>query len=105
MRIDNIRSDYAPTVGATAQMSREHADAAGRSDPAKVARVIYQLSLEKEPPMRLLTGSDAVFLANVAAAERAKEDARWTALSGSTDFDNLVDFAETPVAKMMAEAS
>jgi hypothetical protein len=42
-----------------------------------------------------------VFLAGVAAAERAGEDAKWKALSLSTDFDGLPDFAETPIGKML----
>jgi hypothetical protein len=62
---------------------------------------MYQLTLEKDPPVRIVLGSDAVFRAHLSAAQRAKEDARWDALSRSTDFDGLVDFAETPVAKML----
>jgi hypothetical protein len=46
-------------------------------------------------------GSDAVFRAHLSAAERAKEDARWDALSRSTDFDGLADFAETQAAKAL----
>jgi hypothetical protein len=42
-----------------------------------------------------------VFLAGVGAAARAEEDAKWKALSVSTDFDGLVDFSETPVARML----
>ena len=51
--------------------------------------------------LRLLLGSDAVFLAGVVAAARAAEDARWKPLSMSTDYEGLVDFAETPIAKML----
>jgi hypothetical protein len=43
----------------------------------------------KEASALVLLGSDAVFLAGVAAAERAGEDAKWKALSLSTDFDGL----------------
>jgi NAD(P)-dependent dehydrogenase (short-subunit alcohol dehydrogenase family) len=106
MQIDDMRSDYQATVGMMARMLRENHDVT-RSDPAKVAKAIYQVTLEKEPPLRLLMGSDAVFLAHLVSAERAKEDARWDALSRSTDFDGLVDFAQTPIAKslMKSEAS
>jgi NAD(P)-dependent dehydrogenase (short-subunit alcohol dehydrogenase family) len=100
MRIDDIRGDYQTTVGSMAGRARANNDIA-RSDPAKVAKAIYQLALEKDPPVRLVLGSDAVFLAHLSAAERTKEDARWDALSRSTDFDGLGDFAETPVAKML----
>jgi hypothetical protein len=46
-----------------------------------------------------------VFLASLASAERAKEDAQWKELSLSTDFDSLADFSETPIAKMLSEKS
>jgi hypothetical protein len=46
-----------------------------------------------------------VFLASLASAERAKEDAQWKELSLSTDFDGLADFSETPIAKMLSEKS
>jgi hypothetical protein len=57
-------------------------------------------AIGKEPP-RLLIGSDAEFLAGVFAAARVEEDARWRALSLSTDFDGLPDFSVTPVARML----
>ena len=66
-----------------------HSDISGDGRP---------VASEKEPALRLLLGSDAVFLAGVNAAARAEEDAKWKALSVSTDFDGLVDFSETPVA-------
>jgi NAD(P)-dependent dehydrogenase (short-subunit alcohol dehydrogenase family) len=76
MRIDDIGSDYQPTVGVMAQMTRENHDTT-RSDPAKVAKTIYQVTLEEAPPVRLLVGSDAVFLARLWARARTEEDARW----------------------------
>ena len=100
MRIDEIRSDYQATVGARSSRLRDNADAM-RGDPAKVARAIHRIASEKEPPVRLLLGSDAVFLAGANAAARAEEDAKWKALSMSTDFDGLGDFAETPIARML----
>jgi len=100
MRIDEIRSDYQATVGARSSRLRDNADAM-RGDPAKVARAILRIASEKEPPVRLLLGSDAVFLAGANAAARAEEDAKWKALSLSTDFDGLGDFAETPIARML----
>ena len=100
MHIDDIREDYKATVGVFAQMILGNADAA-QSDPAKAAQAILEIASTKEPPLRLLLGSDAVFLAGVVAAARAAEDARWKPLSLSTDYEGLVDFAETPVAKML----
>ncbi len=100
MRIDQIREEYQATVGSFAQAFRKNADAA-RGDPAKAAQAVLRIALEKEPPLRLLLGSDAVFLAGVVASTRMAEDAKWKALSLSTDFDGLVDFAETAIAKRL----
>ena len=100
MRIDEIRSDYQATVGARSSRLRDNADAM-RGDPAKVARAILRIASEKEPPVRLLLGSDAVFLAGANAAARAEEDAKWKALSLSTDVDGLGDFADTPIGRML----
>ena len=58
-----------------------------------------RIAADKRPPLRLLLGSDAVFLAGAIAATRAADDAHWKPLSASTDFDGSVDFAETPLAK------
>ncbi|WP_163992883.1 oxidoreductase [Pyxidicoccus caerfyrddinensis] len=101
MRVDPVSDAYQPTVGAFMENVRKHADG-GRGDPAKAARAILQMASEKQPPLRLLLGSDAVFLAGAVAAQRAEEDARWKALSLSTDYDGMVDFAETPVARMLS---
>jgi len=59
-----------------------------RSNPAKVAQAILQLADEKQPPVRLLLGSDAVAAAAAAGTHRADEDARWRALSITTDYDD-----------------
>lgn len=55
-------------------------------DPARCAQAILQIAAIEAPPLRLLLGSDAVYLAGLAGAERAEEDARWKHLSVSTDF-------------------
>ena len=81
-----IAPDYQPTVEAVVRATfgdRERA----RSSPAKVAQAILRLSAEAHPPVRLLVGSDAVAAAAARAAARADEDARWKALSVSTDRD------------------
>jgi len=81
-----IAPDYQPTVEAVVRATFGDRDRA-RSDPAKVAQAILRLAEEERPPVRLLVGSDAVAGAAAAAAARAEEDARWKALSVSTDFD------------------
>ncbi|HVY46814.1 MAG TPA: SDR family NAD(P)-dependent oxidoreductase [Minicystis sp.] len=86
MLVEPLSPDYEATVGAAVR--RTFGDPArARSSPAKVAQVILRLAEEAEPPVRLLVGSDAVQGAAAAAAARAEEDARWRALSVSTDFD------------------
>lgn len=100
MRTDEIQADYQQTVGAFAA---QRGASAGhmRGDPVKCARAILQVTEEKQPPLRLLLGSDAVFLAGVYAAARAREDAQWKALGESTDFEGMTPFAETPIAKVI----
>jgi NAD(P)-dependent dehydrogenase (short-subunit alcohol dehydrogenase family) len=95
-----IAPDYEGIVGNAIRATFGRADGA-RGNPAKVAQAILRLAEEKQPPVRLLMGTDAVFLATAAAAERAQEDARWKALSVSTDNDGLGDFAATDGAKAM----
>jgi NAD(P)-dependent dehydrogenase (short-subunit alcohol dehydrogenase family) len=100
MRVDDVRPEYQETVGAFTRNVRGHAQAM-RGDPAKVARAILTVAAAPEPPVRLLIGTDAVFLAGLFAQQRADEDARWKALGSSTDADGLGDFADSPLAKSM----
>jgi len=100
MHIDAIRSEYQPTVGVLTQL-RGNTDVM-RGDPKKVAQAIIAIASDQQPPLRLLIGSDAVFLAGQFAAARAQEDAKWKALSLSTDFDGLGDFADSAIAKQLA---
>jgi len=86
MLADDLAPDYEPTVGAVIRATFGRAEGA-RGDPAKVARAILQVANEKEPPVHLLLGSDAVSVAAATLAARAEEDARWKALSLSTDHD------------------
>ena len=83
---DRLAPDYEPTVGAVIRATFGRAEGA-RGDPAKVARAILRLADEKQPPVHLLLGSDAVSAAAAALAARAEEDARWKPLSLSTDHD------------------
>jgi NAD(P)-dependent dehydrogenase (short-subunit alcohol dehydrogenase family) len=104
MRVGAVEPDYQKTVGAMIEARSAHAGIM-RGDPARVAQAILRIASEKRPPLRLLLGSDAVFLAPLFSAERAKQDAEWKELSLSTDFDGLADFSETSIATMMAGKS
>jgi NAD(P)-dependent dehydrogenase (short-subunit alcohol dehydrogenase family) len=86
MEIPPVSEPYRATVGARAEgMDRDMEWAKG--DPRKVAEVVVRLAAMDDPPLRLLLGSDAFEIARAAAARRAEEDARWEALSRSTDRD------------------
>lgn len=98
MRIDEVKPDYQATVGAFAKAVRGAPDAS-QGDPAKVARVVLEVVADPNPPLRLLLGSDAVFIADIVAKARAEEDAAWRSLSLSTDADGVPPFSETPVAQ------
>ncbi len=100
MRIDPIQPDYDATVGAFAAAMRGDPHAT-QGDPAKVAQAVVAVANEPDPPLRLLLGSDAVFVAEIAAKARAEEDAAWRALSVSTDADGVPPFAETPIARFL----
>ena len=86
MLAEPLSPDYEGTVGAGIRAAFGDPGRA-RSNPAKVAQAILRLADEKQPPVHLLLGSDAVAAAAASAAHRADEDARWRALSVSTDFD------------------
>ncbi len=103
MRVDPHNAAYDATVG-TVNAYRNKNDAA-HGDPAKGARAILKLAALEQPPLRLLLGSDAVFLAGMIAAARAAEDEKGRALSLTTDFDGMPDFAETPYARMASKRS
>ena len=100
MRVLESRPEY---QGVLAPFSHMRGDAIMRGDPAKIAKAILRISEEKNPPLHLLLGSDAYFLANLVGERRRAEDAQWKSLSVSTDFDGLGDFSETPIARALAE--
>ena len=100
MHIDEIKADYQATVGAFAANMRGNPNAA-QGDPVKVARAVVAVAGEPHPPLRLLLGSDAVFIAELQAKARAEEDAAWKTVSTSTDADGSPNFAETPVAQYL----
>jgi len=100
MRVLGSRPEY---DGVLAPFKRLRGDAVMRGDPTKIAGAILRISQENDPPLHLLLGSDAYFLANLIGERRRTEDAHWRSLSVSTDFDGLGEFADTPIAKALAE--
>jgi NAD(P)-dependent dehydrogenase (short-subunit alcohol dehydrogenase family) len=93
MRVEEVREEYQSTVGVLARYNRE-SNGQQAGDPAKAAKVILQVAELSEPPLRLLLGSDAVYLARLITEQRAAEDDKWKELSLSTDFEGTPDPAE-----------
>jgi NAD(P)-dependent dehydrogenase (short-subunit alcohol dehydrogenase family) len=100
MRVEPYNAAYESTIGIMAAY-RNQPDAA-HGDPVKGAQAILKLAESSDPPLRLLLGTDAVFMAGMVAARRHAEDEKWRNLSVTTDFDGVGDFADTPFAKMLS---
>lgn len=86
MTIFPVSEPYEQTVGTFVKAIREHSGQQP-GDPAKIAKVITDLTDMEEPPLRLLMGSDAVAYAEAAQQARAASDAKWRHLSESISFD------------------
>jgi NAD(P)-dependent dehydrogenase (short-subunit alcohol dehydrogenase family) len=97
MEISPVGTPYAPTVGRSAERMRDFA-ATAASDPAKVAELVLRVAALDEPPVRLLVGSDAYNYGRAAWRGRVEEDARWEALSTSTDRDDATSEQLDPLA-------
>ncbi|OKH72299.1 oxidoreductase [Mycobacterium sp. SWH-M1] len=89
MRVDPIREEYQPTVGAAAAMS--NTATIGASDPAKVAALLLDVVGMPEPPARLLVGPDAYRYATAAGRDLLATDEKWEELSLSTAADDATD--------------
>ncbi|MEW5808203.1 MAG: SDR family NAD(P)-dependent oxidoreductase [Actinomycetota bacterium] len=89
MRVDPIREEYQPTVGAAATMS--NTATIGASDPAKVAALLLDVVEMPEPPTRLLVGPDAYRYATAAGRDLLAADRQREKLSLSTAADDATD--------------
>jgi NAD(P)-dependent dehydrogenase (short-subunit alcohol dehydrogenase family) len=99
MTIENVSEAYRDTVGVHAQHARAN-DGKQQGDPERAAQVMLKVAEMENPPLRLLLGSDAVFLAKMVSGARAAEDEKNEALSVSTDFPGTPDVA-TKLAKLL----
>ncbi len=86
-------SEYSPVLAPMIGMRQAHAGSEA-GDPAKAAQAILSIANTPAPPLRLLLGSDAVFMAEQQSAKMAAEDAKWRTLSLSTDFDSTPEAVE-----------
>jgi NAD(P)-dependent dehydrogenase (short-subunit alcohol dehydrogenase family) len=90
MTVHPVSPAYEPTVGRVNSL-RDKLMGRAASDPAKVADVVLELVELPEPPVRLLLGGDAVAFAATVEQARAESDAKWRALSESTNYDDLAE--------------
>ncbi|WP_240415107.1 oxidoreductase [Paenibacillus periandrae] len=77
--------DYQGTVGKLQAYIREKTGTEP-GDPAKGAQAIITVVNEENPPLRLLLGSDAVYMAKLIDQGKLAETERWEKLSISTDY-------------------
>jgi NAD(P)-dependent dehydrogenase (short-subunit alcohol dehydrogenase family) len=101
MHIADVGSDYQQTVGRFHDYRRD-ADGKQPGDPAKAARVIFELAVLDDPPARLLLGSDALDVSQQAERVRADETERWAQVSRSVDYASSSDLTETPITRLLA---
>lgn len=83
MAIPEASEPYKSTVGPFAEMLRQMSGSEP-SIPSKVAKVILKVLNEREPPLRLLVGPDAVDYAGKAAEALSESDRNWRNLSLSS---------------------
>ncbi|KAJ5998831.1 Bcboa17 [Penicillium sp. IBT 35674x] len=83
MRIPPISEPYQQTVGIFAKFLRQ-LSGTETSMPNKVADIVLKVLSEKEPPLRLLVGPDAVEHAGKAAEALSASDRKWQELSFSS---------------------
>ena len=79
------RPEYDQVVGAAARMQRDY-DGKQPGNPSSAAQAILKIAELKNPPLRLLLGTDAVHIVEQADMQRLKEITYWRDLSVSTDF-------------------
>jgi hypothetical protein len=88
MKVLEPIDDYKETVGDMVTYIREHTGKE-RGNPDKAATAIIKIVEEINPPLHLLLGSDAVYIANMVDNAKLTETKRWEDLSKSTDFDDF----------------
>lgn len=81
MTIPPISEPYQQSVGALVELL--NSPGILPTGPARVAEIVLELALNKDAPLRLLIGSDAVQYAAKAAEDLAASDKKWHDLSVS----------------------
>jgi NAD(P)-dependent dehydrogenase (short-subunit alcohol dehydrogenase family) len=83
------RPEYHLTVGATVRFQRDY-DGKQPGDPANAAAAVLHIASLRDPPLRLLLGSDAYYASEKHALELIESDRKWKDLSVSTDYKSAV---------------
>lgn len=86
MQIPPVSQPYEQTVGAFAKFLLS-ATTSEKSDPAKIAAVIVDLSVREDAPVDLLLGADAVEYWSRFSQDLAANDERWRTVTISTKAD------------------
>jgi NAD(P)-dependent dehydrogenase (short-subunit alcohol dehydrogenase family) len=87
------RPEYDATVGKkTARFQRDYS---GKQpgDPAKAAAAVLHIASLKDPPLRLLLGSDAFRFVKQNDLAKMESDSKWKDLSISTDIEQVAEEA------------
>ncbi|MBW4838708.1 MAG: SDR family NAD(P)-dependent oxidoreductase [Paenibacillaceae bacterium] len=82
----DLIADYEPSVGFMLKMLESY-NGHEIGDPAKIAKVIVDLSRREELPAHLVIGSDALYGLEMGLKSQAETTAEWEAVSRSTDFE------------------
>lgn len=93
MTVPPVSEPYQATVGVAARM---HGAFRPLGDVAKVAAVALRIADMEQPPVRLLTGSEAYTYATGAARTLLASDEEWAELTRSTDRDDATDDDRDP---------
>jgi NAD(P)-dependent dehydrogenase (short-subunit alcohol dehydrogenase family) len=102
--------EYATSVGLIRQMlaARETGAAggapAGRGDPCKAATAILRIAEMPEPPLRIVLGTDGLFLLQNIYERDLRGLTQCEALSASTDYDDVTSVHDDPVLQMIAQS-
>ncbi|GAA2468784.1 SDR family NAD(P)-dependent oxidoreductase [Winogradskya humida] len=93
MEIAAAGADYQESVGF---MHDYRVNAAGKEagDPDRAARILVQLPDLAELPQRLLLGSDAARITEIAEQDWLAETRAWAAVSAATDFGSDADLGD-----------
>ncbi|KAJ5742012.1 Bcboa17 [Penicillium manginii] len=83
MHVPPVSEPYQPTVGAFVETLRK-SNGSEPSIPSKIAAIILKVLDDKEPPLRLLIGPEAVEYGRAASDALAASDEKWREVSLSS---------------------